>query len=67
MVLRPFLQVKQRLGVFDTELIALKANCVELLIKANPLITMQRGFRQHFRRHVAPCRKYCIIVGIKMA
>ena len=59
--------MQQRLGVFDIELIALKANCVELLIKANPLREMQRGFRQHFRRHVASCRKCCIIVGIKMA
>jgi len=45
--------VKQGLGVFDMELIALKANCVELLIKRNPLVAMQRGFRQHFHRHVA--------------
>ena len=71
-VLRPFLQVchqgvKQRPGVFDRELIALKANCDELLIKATRLIAMQRGFRQHFRRHVAPCRKCTFIVGIKMA
>jgi hypothetical protein len=38
-----------------------------LLIKTNPLIAMQRGFRQHFRSHFAPCSKYCVTVGIKMA
>jgi len=51
--------MKQGLGVFDMELTVLKANCDELHIKTNLLTAMQRGFRQHFRRHVAPCRKYC--------
>lgn len=59
--------MEQELVVCDMQLTAFKENRVELLIKTNPLIAMQRGFRQHFRSHFAPCSKYCVTVGIKMA
>jgi hypothetical protein len=44
------------------ELIALKANCDELLIKTDPLIAMQRGFRKRFRSRVAPCAKNTVLL-----